>query len=573
MRVYSPEFDYLYNISSFLKLQEVKRYTGTSILTLVIAASSDAAHYLQKNGWIVTDEPYVIKHIKQELEEITVTAYGGHQLLKQRVTAPATGQYAIEHTGSADAVVKHFINQSKRGLPLATAAVQGGVTISDQSRWKNLGDEVERVLIGAGRGEKYTFDADNKQIIFDTYLGVDRSRGNADDNPPVVFDLKYRNISEYTYTEDATVEQTTVYVGGQGEGVDREIIVTGNDVSGIDRTEVFVDARDVELGDTAKLTERAAQATIPAAQTVSATAVADANLVYGVDYNLGDIVTTNVPVKRYVKSSDYYDPVTETIQVNQRITEVVITRENGAEHIDLTFGDQPITQTQIQRLRAEIAQLKAVEPKSGYLPLGGGQMTGVITTPNNTVGINIGDDARLADRNVANTMFLEGQQNADRAYINFSQTYGNHLGAVNGGNLTWRGSRVWDAAALPYETGTWTPTLKGLGNGVSATITFHSCKYTRIGSFVHVGGYFLCSSKNGMTGEVAIDGLPFVPSHRGFGAVGYALDHSLTANILITTQHDRSYASLLKSPTATVQASDISDTFSIWSFGIDYQVA
>ena len=119
----------------------------------MIAASSDAAHYLQKNGWIVTDEPYVIKHIKQELEEITVTAYGGHQLLKQRVTAPATGQYAIEHTGSADAVVKHFINQSKRGLPLATAAVQGGVTISDQSRWKNLGDEVERVLIGAGRAK------------------------------------------------------------------------------------------------------------------------------------------------------------------------------------------------------------------------------------------------------------------------------------------------------------------------------------------------------------------------------------------------------------------------------------
>jgi microcystin-dependent protein len=361
MRVFSPDFEYLYKISSFLRFQEIKKYTGMSILTLVIAATDDVAYYLQKNGWIVTDEPYIIKHIQQDLQEITITAYGGHQLLKQRVTVPATGQYAIELTGSADAVVKHFINQSKRGLPLATAAVQGGVTISDQSRWKNLGDEVERVLIGAGRGEKFIFDADNQRIIFDTYFGVDRSRGNADDNPPVVFDLKYRNISEYTYTEDATVEQTTVYVGGQGEGVDREIIVTGNDADGVERTEVFVDARDVEQGDTAKLTERATQATIPAAQTVSATAVADANLVYGVDYNLGDIVTTNVPVKRYVKSSDYYDPVTETIQVNQRITEVTITRENGAEHIDLTFGDQPITQTQIQRLRAEIAQLKSVE--------------------------------------------------------------------------------------------------------------------------------------------------------------------------------------------------------------------
>ena len=193
-----------------------------------------------------------------------------------------------------------------------------------------------------------------------------------------MFDLKYKNIAEYTYTEDATVEQTTVYVGGQGEGVDREIIVTGNDADGVERTEVFVDARDVEQGDTAKLTERATQATIPAAQTVSATAVADANLVYGVDYNLGDIVTTNVPVKRYVKSSDYYDPVTETIQVNQRITEVTITRENGAEHIDLTFGDQPITQSQIQRLRAEIAQLKAVEPVLAAIHIESGVFTPTI---------------------------------------------------------------------------------------------------------------------------------------------------------------------------------------------------
>ncbi len=386
MRVYSPEFDYLYNITSFLKLQEVKRYTGTSILTLVIAVSEDAAYYLQKNGWIVTDEPYIIKYIKQDTKEITVTAYGGHQLLKQRVTVPAAEQYAIEYTGSADEVVKHFINQSKRGLPLVTATAQGGVSISDQSRLKNLGDEVERVLIGAGRGARYTLDSDNQQIIFDTYLGTDRSVGNADDNPPVVFDLKYKNIAEYTYTEDATVEQTTVYVGGQGEGVDREIITTGDDATGIDRTEVFVDARDVEQGDTAKLTERATQATIPAAQTVSATAVADANLVYGVDYNLGDIVTTNVPVKRYEKNGDYYDPVTETIQVNQRITEVVITREDGAEHIDLTFGDQPIKQTQIQRLKAEVAMLKAVE--GGIVEIDCGHVTGLNTSNWVTVTFN-----------------------------------------------------------------------------------------------------------------------------------------------------------------------------------------
>lgn len=363
MRVYSRDFEYLYRITRFLAAQEIKRYVGKSVFVLKLAASDDAAYYLQKNGWIVMDDgdPYIIKHIKQEVEQVTITAYGGHQLLTQRVTVPPGGLYAIAHTGSADAVVKHFINQSVRGATLVTSPAQGGATISDQSRLKPLGDEVARILSGSGRGEKYTFDADNKRIVFDTYLGADRSRGNALDNPPVVFDLKYKNIDKYTYTEDATKEQTTVYVGGQGEGVERDIIVTGDQASGNDRVEVFVDARDVEQGDVAKLTERAAQSTIQTAYTIAAEAVSDANLVYGVDYGLGDIVTTNVPAKSYAKNGDYYDPVDTTIQVNQRITEVTISREGGLEHIDLTFGEQPLTQTQVQRLQAEVAQLKSVD--------------------------------------------------------------------------------------------------------------------------------------------------------------------------------------------------------------------
>ena len=43
-----------------------------------------------------------------------------------------------------------------------------------------------------------------------------------------------------------------------------------------------------------------------------------------------------------------------------------------------------------------------------YLPLGGGTMTGKITTPNNAQGITIGDDVSLCDRNIADHLVLEG---------------------------------------------------------------------------------------------------------------------------------------------------------------------
>ena len=76
---------------------------------------------------------------------------------------------------------------------------------------------------------------------------------------------------------------------------------------------------------------------------------------------------------------------------------------------------------------------------NGKLSLSGGTMTGVIGLPNGAIGIQVGDDATIADRNVANTMYVAGVQNTDRGYINFSESAGNQLGAINGGDLTWRG--------------------------------------------------------------------------------------------------------------------------------------
>jgi hypothetical protein len=110
---------------------------------------------------------------------------------------------------------------------------------------------------------------------------------------------------------------------------------------------------------------------------------------------------------------------------------------------------------------------KANSVVGGYLPLSGGTMTGVITTPNGTFGIIVGDDSRLADRNIANTLFLEGVQNNDRGYINFSQTTGNALGAINGGNLTWRGNVVWHAGNITPVSTSRTITINGTTQDLS----------------------------------------------------------------------------------------------------------
>lgn len=387
LRLYNKSFVYMYGLQFYDTLQVIKRYTGKTQLTITFAEQDDAVHFIERDGWIVLEdgEPFVIRHIEQTDETVTVTAYGGHALLEQRITLPAAKKYAVEATGSADEVVKAFINASLRGLPLATAAAQSGTSISEQSRLKPLADEVQRVLIGAGRGEKFTMDADNERVVFDTYLGTDRTRGNTEDNPPVVFGVKYKNIEGYKYREDGTLLQSTIYVGGAGEGVDREIAVVGNAATGIDRVERFVDARDVDAGDTTLLAARGGQAVIPVQKVAEITALSDANLVYGVDYELGDIVTALIERKTYEQAGDYFNPVTTELAINQRITEVCITRTgDGAEYVDLRFGEQPITQTQLQALHAEVAQLKSVEGGSGGMTT----LTSGATTTTGTISLS-----------------------------------------------------------------------------------------------------------------------------------------------------------------------------------------
>jgi hypothetical protein len=363
MRVYSAGFVHLYDITNWQALEEVRRHIGNSVLTLELLPDNPAVHFLQRNGFLVREgTPYIIKHIIQDTELVTVTAHGCHVMLEQRITGGgATKNERLTKTGSADTVVKHFITQSKGDLPLVCAASRGGASISDQTRLKPLGDEVARILSGAGLGEKFTLDATEKKIVFDTYAGVDRTRGNAGDNPPVVFDLDFGNIAEPRYIEDATQEQSTIYVGGAGEEDEREIVIIGDDATGLDRVERFRDARDVVAGDTDTLTERGEQGLVGTQAAVDVEALAGTGLVYGTDYELGDIVTCRVPRKNYTVDGEYFNPVDEIVEVNQRITEVVITQEEDREHVDLRFGDTPVAPTTLQSLQREVAQLKSTE--------------------------------------------------------------------------------------------------------------------------------------------------------------------------------------------------------------------
>jgi hypothetical protein len=185
--------------------------------------------------------------------------------------------------------------------------------------------------------------------------------------------------------------------------------------------------------------------------------------------------------------------------------------------------------------------------------------------------ISVGGGARLADGGRADTVFVEGLQNPDRGYVNFGKTPGSALGAADGGNLVWRGSRVWDADALPYETGTWSPGISGDGNWAAASIGWCSGRYTRVGSIVHLTGRVSVSSLNGMTGGVLVTNFPFPAAAHSAGVIGiatYGSAHTFTLHI----DSGVNFAYVLKYSQSKLNASGIADGFYISSLQITYHI-
>src|SRR5699024_323054 len=119
-----------------------------------------------------------------------------------------------------------------------------GPDISWQSRYKNLADELEKISIQTGLGWNIEIDIENKQFVFKVLEGRNLSAYQSD-NPPAIFSPEFNTLGQLSYTESELDYKNHAVVAGQGEGAERRIIETGEQASGFERYELFVDARDV----------------------------------------------------------------------------------------------------------------------------------------------------------------------------------------------------------------------------------------------------------------------------------------------------------------------------------------
>ena len=198
-----------------------------------------------------------------------------------------------------------------------------------------------------------------QQIAHITLTPYDRTLDNKEGNTPVIFSYSMDNLSSISYIEDDTTYKNSAYVAGEGEGKNRKIVQVNDDIVGIDRKELFIDARDLQteksdgttISDdvyTAQLEQRGKEKLKEKERViVFDCSVNTASKFYKFGYDRFDSSI----------DEDYYlgDFVTIVDEETNRMFDLQVTEiektisEKGEEHFDIKFGKDKMTIREIVR--------------------------------------------------------------------------------------------------------------------------------------------------------------------------------------------------------------------------------
>ncbi len=206
-----------------------------------------------------------------------------------------------------------------------------------QVSWKNFLDVLEKISLATNIAFRLRPDFEAKQIRFDMYTGVDRSK-NQKDRPRIIFSEEFNNLESARYSYNDQSLKTFFYIGGQGEGPNRTIVTVGENSMGIDRREMFINASDINPSDISTdeykklLKQRGEEQRLKngIAKSFEGETTATANNRYKIDYDLGDIVT--------IQKESW------NMAIDMRITELQEVYEDGDFKVYPTFGS-PLPET------------------------------------------------------------------------------------------------------------------------------------------------------------------------------------------------------------------------------------
>lgn len=291
-----------------------RRYCEAGDFELYVPATEEALELLQPGNIAMredlTTSLMLIQNIQLTTDAesgnyITATGQGIEAYIARRIIWSQTNLSGTIAEAIAQLLNENLISPTDESRKISGITL-GDLTAGDtQSLKKQItGDNLLDGIIGILKTYKLGFSVDFEDgvLAFNIYEGTDRSY-NQSANPYVVFSPEFDNFINSDYTYETTDYKNVALVAGEGEGSARRRQAIG-DVSGIERREIYVDARDIssttEEGTISSadylmlLKERGEESLAEAvtAETYEGEVEPNTSFIFGEDYNLGDVVET-----------------------------------------------------------------------------------------------------------------------------------------------------------------------------------------------------------------------------------------------------------------------------------------
>lgn len=303
-------------VDTYESLIWTERYDQYGDFELRMPITDDALRLLKQDYYIESRESEHLMIIEKILinsdaergNYLTISGRSIESILDRRIvwglqTVSGKLQNGVKALLDAN-VIKPSDNNRKIGNFVFEASTDSAITgleLNAQYTGDNLYTTICEICSERNIGFKVTLNSD-KQFVFKLYAGKDRSY-NQLANPYVIFSPKFDNLVNSNYVESRSSLKNVTLVGGEGRGSERKYAAIGANVTGLNRRELFTDARDISssvdsettLSDAeyaALLVQRGSEKLAEHIEVVSFEGEVDTNTMfkYGEDFYNGDII-------------------------------------------------------------------------------------------------------------------------------------------------------------------------------------------------------------------------------------------------------------------------------------------
>ena len=328
-------FDSLIWTRKFYKAGEFQLTLSTDFLPILQTGNLICKKNYDEAGYIISRN---ISLKEDGSEVLTIKGKFITNYLSQRINWGILNFNGTVEDLSRKLVDDNCISSSpSRVIPGLELSSKKGFT--EELRYQNsygyIDEELTSLAETYGISYRINLDYINKKLIFENYKGVNRTTSQSS-IAPCIFSRDFENVLTQEYFESQQDFKNVALVAGEGEGSSRTLVSINSNI-GLDRYELFVDARELRKDDgSVSLTDEEYKnvlinkgkntlAEYKEIKTFESTINTNSNNVYKVDYDLGDIVTM------HDKSWN--------ITIDTQITEVQEIYENGYVSIVPTFGN------------------------------------------------------------------------------------------------------------------------------------------------------------------------------------------------------------------------------------------